>query len=69
MLNQDWTEYQNYKYNKSNMKITLNNNKTLVTANVKESMTIQRQNISGSSREEVTINKPVITAITSYTNM
>ena len=73
LLKQGWAAYQNYKYSKSNMKITLNNNKALVTANVKESMTIQGQNISGSSREEVTIelvnNKPMITAITGYTSM
>lgn len=73
MLQQGWSMYKNYKYSKSNVKIKIEGNKALVTADVKESMTVQGQSISGESKEEITIElvsgKALITNVVGYTKM
>jgi hypothetical protein len=73
MLKQGWAQYKKYKYSRSNVRIEIRDNKAIVTADVRESMTIQGQNISGESKEEVTIELvdgiPLITEVTGYTTM
>lgn len=73
MLQQGWAQYKNYKYHRSNVRIKIHNNKAFVTADISESMTIQGQNISGTSKEEVTIElvdgEPLITKVTGYVSM
>lgn len=73
MLQQGWDMYKNYKYNRSSLEIHIKNNKALVTAHVNESMTVQGQQISAESKEEVTIElvggNPLITKVTGYTSM
>ncbi len=73
MLQQGWSTYKNYKYTKSDVVIKIEGKKALVTANVKESMTVQGQNVSGESKEELTIElvngKPLITKVIGYTSM
>jgi len=73
MLKQGWSMYTNYKYSRSNVKIKIKGGKAYVTADVKESMTVQGQHVAGESKEEVTyelINgKPLITSVVGYTTM
>lgn len=73
MLEQGWALYTNYKYNRSNMVIKIKSDKAYITADVQESMTIQGQNISGTSKEETIIElvngKPLVTAVTAHTSM
>lgn len=74
VLQEGWSMYQNYKYSRSNMKIKLeNSNRALVTADVFESMIVNGQKISGSSKEEVYIElidgTPLITKVVGYTTM
>ena len=73
MLQQGWSMYTNYKYNRSNVKINIQGNKALVSADVKESMTVQGQNITGKSKEEITLEvingKTLITSVVGYTSM
>lgn len=73
MLQQGWSTYENYKYAKSNVIIKIQGNIAFVTANVKESMTVQGKDVTGESKEEVTIElingKPLITKVVGYTSM
>jgi phosphoribosylformimino-5-aminoimidazole carboxamide ribonucleotide (ProFAR) isomerase len=73
MLQQGWAKSTNYEYSRSNMEIKIQGNKAFVSTNVKESMTVQGQNISGESKEEVTIElingSPLITKVIGYTSM
>jgi hypothetical protein len=73
LLKQGWAATQNYKYTRTNMKVALNGNKAVVTADIKESMTIQGQTIAGTTKEETTIelvnNAPLITKIVGHTSM
>lgn len=73
MLKQGWSTYTDYTYKKSNVVIKMQSGKALVTADVKESMTVQGQTMSGESKEEVVIeminNTPMITKVVGYTSM
>ncbi len=73
MLEEGWSMYENYKYSKSNVKIKIQGRKAFVSADVRESMTVQGQNIAGESKEEITIElingKPLITNMVGYTSM
>lgn len=73
MLRQGWAAYSNYKYSRSNVKVKMNGNSALVTADVSETMTVQGQTMTGNSKEEVTVElqngQPVITKIVGYTSM
>lgn len=74
VLQDGWSMSQNYKYSRANMKIKLENpNRAVVTADVFESMTVNGQKISGSSKEEVYIelinDTPLITKIVGHTTM
>lgn len=73
MLKEGWSQFTNYKYNRTNLKISLIGNKALITADIFESMTVQGRNISGTSKEEVIVElingNPRITKIVGYTRM
>lgn len=73
MLQQGWSMYKDYQYDRSNVTIKIEGGKALVTADVKESMTIQGQNISAESQEEATVevvnNALLITKIVGYSTM
>ena len=73
LLKEGWSQYRNYKYNRTNLKISLTGNKALITADIFESMTVQGQTISGATKEEVTVElingNPRITKIVGYTRM
>lgn len=73
MLQQGWAMYQDYKYKRSNVKIDLQGNKAVVSADVSESMTVQGQTLAGVSKETVTIEvingKPMVTRIVGHTSM
>jgi len=73
MLEQGWTAYKDYKYSKSGMVITMQGSKAVVKSNIIETMTIKGKEISGSSKEEVTVEmvngKPLVTKVVGYTDM
>jgi hypothetical protein len=73
MLEQSWAKYSDYKYSRSDVKINIKDNKAFVSAVVQESMTVQGQNVSGSSTEEVTIEmvngKPLITKVLAHISL
>lgn len=73
MLQQGWSMYSNYKYNRSNVKINIKGSKAYVSADVSESMTVQGKTISGNSKEEIIVEvvngKTLITSVTGYTTM
>ena len=73
MLEQGWAQYTNYKYNRSNAVVKIIGNKAFVTGDVSESMTVHGQNISGTSKEETTIElvngQLLITEVIGYISM
>lgn len=73
MVQQGWSSYSNYTYSKSDVVIKMQGDKSFVTNNVSESMTVQGSKMSGESKEEVTIElvngKPLITRKVGYTSM
>ena len=73
MLKQSWAQYSDYKYSRSNVTIDIKNNKALVSAIVQESIVFQGQNLSGSTKEEVTIElvngKPLVTKVIGHTRL
>jgi len=73
MLEQSWSVSKNYKYSRSNLKIDIQGNRAVVTADVSESMTVQGRNISAETHEEVTIkmvnSKPLVTNVIGHTTM
>ena len=73
MLKEGWATYTNYTYKKSNTIIKIKGETATVTANIKESMTVQGQDISGETKEEVTIKlvdgKPLVTKVVGYSKM
>jgi len=73
MLEQSWAKYSDYKYSRSNMTTEIKNNKALVSAVVQESMIFQGQNMSGSTKEEVTIElvdgNPLVTKVIGHTRL
>jgi hypothetical protein len=73
-LEDGWKQSEDYKYSIENMKISVENaNKALVTADVKESMTMQGQHIEATTQEETTVeligDSPLITKIVGYSTM
>ena len=73
MLQQGWSAYKDYEYSRSDVSTQLKGNKAVVSATVKESMNVQGQQVSGESKEEVTIelvgNKALVTKVVGYTKM
>ena len=73
MLEQSWAQYSDYKYSRSNMTIDIKNNKALVSAVVQESMVFRGQKVSGSTKEEVTIElingEPLVTKVIGHTRL
>jgi len=73
LLKEGWSQFTNYKYNRTTLKISLIGNKALITSDIYESMTMQGQNISGTSKEEATVElingNPRITKVVGYTEM
>ena len=73
MLKQSWRLYKKYTYRRSNLKITLRDNSATVISDIHENMIVQQENISGHSREELTIelvnNKLLITKIINHTGL
>jgi len=73
MLKQGWSMYKNYKYSKSNVKINIQGSAAYVSADIKESMTVQGQDISGNSKEDLTIElvngRVLITSVVAYATM
>ncbi len=74
MLQEGWSTYTNYKYVRTNVRIKIESeNRAYVTADVEESMTVEGQNITGRSKEEVTVElvkgKPKITRVTARVRM
>ena len=73
MLEQSWAQYSNYKYSRSNMTIDIEDNKALVSAVVQESMMFLGQKVSGSTKEEVTIElvdgRPLVTKVIGHTRL
>ena len=73
LVKEGWSQSTNYKYNSTNQKISLTGNKALITADIYESMTVQGQTISVTSKEEVTVElingNPRITKIVGFTRM
>jgi hypothetical protein len=73
ILEQSWAQYSDYNYSRSNMTMTIKNNKALVSVVVQESMVLQGQNVSGSTKEEVTIElvdgKPLVTKVTGHSSL
>ena len=45
MLAKGWAQYKNYKYSRTNMSIKIKGNKAYISADIKESMTMQGKNI------------------------
>ncbi len=73
MLKQSWAVSENYVYRRSNLKIDIQGNKAVVTADVSESMTVQGRNISTETHEEVTVEminaEPLVINVVGYTTM
>jgi ketosteroid isomerase-like protein len=73
MLEQSWSVSENYRYSRSNLKIDIQGNKAVVTADISESMTVQGRNIAAETHEEVTIemvnSKPLVTNVVGHTTM
>ncbi len=73
LLQQSWDMAANYQYSRSNLAIQMQGNKALVTADIKESMTVQGQNISALTKTETVVEsvdgKAMITRVTGFTRM
>ncbi|MFW2441144.1 MAG: hypothetical protein ACN4GR_17435 [Arenicellales bacterium] len=65
--------YEDYQYSKSSLKINIKDGKAFVSADVKESMKVQGQVMSGESKEELIIEmingKALITNVVAYTSI
>lgn len=65
--------YKNYQITRSNTVIKINGDQAFVTGDVTESMTMQGQNISANTKEELTIKvmngNLVVTEMVGYSNM
>lgn len=73
-LKEGWSQSENYQYRVENLKITLvSGTQALVTADVKETLTMQGQTIESTTQEETTVElvggKPRITKIIAYGTM
>lgn len=70
LLEQGWSQFSDYSYRRSDLKIDLQGAKAFVTATVHEKMIIQEQEYSGKSHEETTIElidgEPRVTAVVGY---
>ena len=55
MLEEGWAAASNYEYTRSNLKIDMQGNKALVTAIIRESMTVRGRNLNTRTFEKVTM--------------
>ena len=73
MLEQAWAQTSDYKYSRSNVEINIKNNIAFVSAIVHESMSVNGQNVSGSTSEDVTIEivngKPLVTRVMGHLSL
>ncbi len=73
MLEEGWAEASNYEYTRSNLKIDMQGNKALVTAIIRESMTVRGRNMNTRTFEKVTMElidgKPLITEVVGTIDM
>lgn len=73
LLQQSWDMASNYQYSRSNLAIKMDGNKARVTADIKESMTVQGQSVSAVTKTETVVEsidgKAMITRVTGFTNM
>ncbi len=73
MLEEGWAEASNYEYTRSNLKIDMQGNKALVTAIIRESMTVRGRNMNTRTFEKVTMKlidgKPLITKVVGTIDM
>ena len=73
MLKQGWAAVENYSYKRSDLVIDIKDGKAVVSANVKETMTVQGQSLSGESKEVATVEsvngKLLFTNIVGHTSL
>ncbi len=73
MLKDGWSMSKNYKYTRSNLKIDIQGDKAIITADTRESMTVQGQHITSKVSEKVTMElingKPLITNVVGHISM
>ena len=67
MLEEGWAAASNYEYARTNLKIDMQGNKALITAIIRESMTVRGRNMNTRTFERVTMElidgKPLITKV------
>ena len=72
-LKEAWAMYKNYQYSKSNVVLTMQEDKAVVTATVNESMVVQGRTMSAVSKEIVTVKlvngQLKITKVVGHTKM
>ncbi len=73
MLEEGWAAASNYEYTRSNLTIDMQGNKALVTAIIRESMTVRGRNMNTRTFEKVTMElidgKPLITKVVGTIDM
>ena len=73
MLVATWAHYSEYKYDRGNTKISINNDQAVISADITESININGQEMTGQSKEKVTVqivdDKPKITKVVAFTSM
>lgn len=73
MLKQSWAHAEHYQYSRVDLKFDIQDNMAFGTVTVNESMTVQGQTFSWSTKEEVVIEliqgKPLMTKIVAHTKM
>ncbi|RLT91036.1 MAG: nuclear transport factor 2 family protein [Ketobacter sp. GenoA1] len=73
MLVATWVHYSEYKYDRGNTKISINNDQAVISADITESININGQEMTGQSKEKVTVqivdDKPKITKVVAFTSM
>ena len=73
MLEQGWSAATNYEYTRTNLKIVMQDNKAIVTALVRESMTVQGRNMDTRTREKITVElingQPLITNVVGHSSL
>jgi hypothetical protein len=72
-LRQGWGMYDDYQYNRSNLKIDLQGRKAVVSDTIRETITTRGHKLTATTDEEVTVElvngKPLITKVEGYTRM
>ncbi len=73
MLKESWSIAENYKYSRSNLEIDFKGHRAIVTADIRESMTVKGRRISSDTREEVTMEildaRPLVTKVVGHITM